>query len=180
MSDPEAIVVPKLTPETVRVFMASGDAETRAEAAASLRKFGIGCCSIKTAVNYQQARDIVFDQVPGQLSANVWLFDGEIDNSEPGGVRQGNRLMSVLLSKYCSPVIAETLREATLQGEELGGVIDREAVKAMAAQRLGADALLVGISKNPDGALGYPAQIPLTPLDEVGRVVSEMVIPIAA
>ncbi len=179
MSDPEAIEVPQLTPETVRVFLASGNTQTRTEAAASLRKFGIGC-HVKTAVNYQQARDSVFGQVPGQLSANVWLFDGEIDNSEPGGVGQGNRLMGVLLSKYCSPVIAETLREAKLQGEESGGGIDRAAVKAIAAQRLGADALLVGISENPDGALGYPAQLPLVSYDEVGEFVSEMVIPAAA
>lgn len=175
----EGLVVPKLTPDTVRVFVADDDQYKRDYVVDSLAEFGLadGIVAVGT---YDEAEAFMSRQVPGQLEANVIVLDGELDETKPSGTAQGSRIASILFGKYRQPLedlvdgVTETLKEGGLTRRQVDEIINPSGVHAIATQQLGKEALLVGISRTE--ALAY-AQIPRVSTQDVGRVVFETVIP---
>lgn len=181
MSEYGALVVPKLTPETVRVFIAEDDEDKREAVVASLHAFGLGE-SIQLADSYDKAAAVMEAQVPGNLSANVFLLDGNLDDTP--NMWHGKRLANILARKYMAPLeelvdnATNVLKEGGLTRRQISEIVKTAAVHDIAAQRLGAEALLVGISRVDKGELGHPAQIPRADYKTVGETVYNTVIPV--
>ncbi len=176
------IPVPELTPEGVRVFLASPDMAKRIAVVHSLKQFGLGD-NVYVATSWRQAAHFVHTQEPGELEANVFFFDGQLDRDETAQAnRQGNRLMHGLFNNFKS-TISEITRNGLeqvikdgLTPYETSQIFHPEVLDSLAARRLGAEALLVGISESSEGALSYPAQVPLCPYAEVGQTVFDRVV----
>jgi len=174
---------PQLKPEEVRVFLAE-DSEVKREAAvASLTEFNL-TQGLITASTYAEAEEFVRAQEPGQLAANVFLLDGELDEVQAGGQRQGDGLLHLLFEKYSDPIITHLLNAITslkLDGfttrKQIDTIINQGAAFTAAGDILRKEVLVVGISRTDKGKLSSPAQVPLAPHDAVGAVVFEMVVP---
>jgi hypothetical protein len=176
------VPVPQLKPETVRVFLAEDSPSKRDAVIASLETYGLAT-GLVMAENYREAEVFIEAQIPGQLTANVFLLDGELDEEHMDDNSQGRILAGKLFDKYHTGVAQvvssaiERLKEGNLTSEEISLILTSGAIHRVAAQRLRTEALLVGISRTFEGELDEPAQISLTPYEEVGKVVFERVIP---
>ncbi len=176
------IVCPQIKPEDIKVFLAEDSASKREAVVTSLTELGLAQ-NLITARTYAEAEVFMQAQEPGQLAANVFLLDGQLDETRRGGQRQGDELAQTLFRKYTDPLMTrvlaagESLKREGLTRREIDKIIQQEAVYNVAAQRLGREALLVGISRTDKGELGMPAQVSLAPYSEVGQVVFQLAVP---
>lgn len=176
------IPYPQLKPEEVKVFLAE-DSELKREAVvASLTGLGLAH-DLTIATTYSEAENFIQAQEPGELAANVFLLDGQLDESRPGGQRQGDALLQLLFRKYTDPLMTqvlaagESLKRERLTRRQIDEIIHQDAVFKVAGQILRKEALVVGISRTDKGELGSPAQVSHAPYSAVGHVVFELAVP---
>ena len=189
----EKIICPQLTPETVHVFIAEDSASKREIMLASLGEYGLAH-NVEVADTYEAAEEYIARQVPGKLTSNVLLLDGNLDVSKPRVLWHGSNLADQLLEKFMEPVkpladiIVASIQEARNRLREIGMPKDEielmirgqhalDLTSRIAKQQLQTEALLVGVSGVEEGGIGYPAQIPHTDYHQVGKTVFEQVIP---
>ncbi len=173
MTDRAEIVFPKLTLETARVFIAEDDDSKLQDILKSLGTVGLDQ-SVEVATTYKEAVGYMETQIPGQLTANVFLLDGNLDSSTPNVMWHGNALAGTLYRKYRDPLSAITDRAtAFFVGEgftqqQIQKIVTDLPLNSLAANQLTSEALLVGTSRTHEGELGYPAQIPRADYQKVG------------
>lgn len=179
------LVVPKLNPEAVKVFLAEDDERKRDAIVSSLGDFGLDH-SLTIATTYEEAEAYVIAQEPHALTANVFLFDGGLDSDNSRALWHGSTLAAQLFSKYIQPLkavtdkAAEELKELGLTRNQVSTIFDYKvasAVHEVARRQLQSEALLAGVSRVRDGEIGDVAQFPWTPYAEVGKTVFDSVIP---
>lgn len=182
LAEGSEIPYPQLQPGEVKVFLAE-DGEWKREAiVASLTEFGLAH-DLTVATTYGEAEEFIRAQEPGNLAANVFLLDGELDESRPGGQRQGDALLQLLFKKYTDPLMtrviaaSESLKREGLVRRQVDEIIHQDAVFRVAGQILRKEALVVGISRTDKGELPSPAQVTHAPFIAVGHVVFELVVP---
>ena len=184
----EKMICPRLTPETVSVFIAEDDESKVQYMLASLGEYGMAH-SVEVADTYPAAEEYIARQVPGELTSNVFLLDGNLDRTKPGTQWHGSNLAGQLVEKFMEPVkpladvIVAKIRETRNQLREIGLPKDEiellirgrralDLTNRIARQQLQTQALLVGVSRVEEGALGYPAQIPrIDDYRQVGKIV---------
>lgn len=167
------IAFPQLTLETAKVFIAEDDDSKLQDILKSLGTVGLDRC-VEIATTYTEAEEYVEAQIPGQLTANIFLFDGNLDSSTPNVMWHGSALAAALYRKYRDPLSAINDRatafflEEGFTQEQVQEIVTSLPTDALAANRLTSEALLVGISRVDKGELGYPAQIPRADYQKVG------------
>jgi CheY-like chemotaxis protein len=175
--------VPRLTPETVSVFLAEDSPGKRDVVIAGLGKWGLDH-SVTIATSWGEAQDFIEAQQPGALEANVFILDGNLTLGQ-SNTWEGSRLAMSLRNKFYKPF--QDLTERALTDMRAQGVSLTEAIRAtdsmsilrgVATRQMQSEALLVGISPNYDGALPEGiAQVPIVDYRSAGNVVYDRVIP---
>lgn len=178
-------LTPRLNPADVRVFLAEDDQQKRDEIVASLGDFGLNH-SITVATSLEEANVFIAGQRPHELMANVFLLDGGLNSNDPESLWHGSHLGAKLLSSYAQPMESVTdtaagrLKELGLTRNQVDSVIDSRmvaAIRNIARQQLQSEALLVGISRVPEGGLSHVAQLPWIEYRDVGKLVFDSVVP---
>ncbi len=173
MTDRSEIAFPKLTPETARVFIAEDDDYKVEKAVESLGQVGLAE-NVAVARTWDEAEAYVGAQIPGELAANIFLLDGELDETRPGGRQQGSALVARMFRKYREPlsvIVDQAIEFFTSKGlteEQARELVRTDSLDKLAANSLTSEVLFVGISRTDEGALRYPAQIPHADYQKVG------------
>jgi hypothetical protein len=176
------IAYPQLKPETAKVFLAEDSEGKREAVVASLTEFGLAE-HLTVATTYGEAEEFMRAQEPGQLAADVFLLDGQLDESRPGGQRQGDILLQLLFKKYTDPIMTQLLKAGqALKSEglvrrQIDEIIHQSEVREVAGQIVRKEAMFVGISRTDKGELSTPAQVPHAPYEQAGAVVFELAVP---
>lgn len=96
------LVVPRLNPADVKLFLAEDDALKRDVVLSSLGAFSLDH-SVTVATNYKEAEEFIASQQPHALTANVFLFDGGLDPNDSRMLWHGSRLAAQLLASTFNP-----------------------------------------------------------------------------
>ncbi len=150
-------VVPDISPEEARIFIADDSQVKIHEIRTSLARVGLDQI-VEIATTYDSAMDFVSRQEPGSLEANVMLLDGQLDPALPKVFDCGKALLGVIGTKFT-------------QAAQADGVTGMTEI----VERMHREVLFVGTSGDTEGTLGQFAQIPLVSDEEhAGEEVYEM------